>query len=463
MSESTKRPRRSSAPSKYEDPSDSEDIPFAPVEQTPKKQKPRNPNAAKRGRKPKPVYLGAELKVAVDAVLTASRLCQSVFKTLVQDESLAKDDKSPVTVADFGAQTVVNALLLKHFPEDPIVGEEDSEALKQNPVLSERVLNLVNGVVESPITVEEIYRHIDSGNYAGGAQGRFWTLDPIDGTKGFLRGEQYAVCLALVVDGKVELGVIGCPNLPVDLDNPDGERGSLFIATRGHGAFQRTFIDEKLSKIKTAKVKTASETIFCESVESGHSSQTEAAEIAQHLKIAAGTGKRMDSQCKYGVVARGDAGIYLRIPTSDTYEEKIWGHAAGMLIVEEAGGVVTDVEGKPLDFGVGRTLKNNKGVVAATARIHAEVLEAAKKVLRTKPVNGDGQVNGGATGTAAVAKDVLEAAAKEVADAVAEQQQQQQLEVAAMMVEAAVGSTTEETIVDSVMAEPFGAENGGQN
>jgi 3'-phosphoadenosine 5'-phosphosulfate (PAPS) 3'-phosphatase len=41
-----------------------------------------------------------------------------------------------------------------------------------------------------------------------------WTLDPIDGTKGFLRGWQYAVCLALLVDARVELGVIGCPNLP---------------------------------------------------------------------------------------------------------------------------------------------------------------------------------------------------------------------------------------------------------
>ncbi|KAJ3130769.1 hypothetical protein HK100_007516, partial [Physocladia obscura] len=349
--------------------------------------------------------------------------------------------------ADFGAQAVVNALLLKHFPEIPIVGEEDSKDLKENPVLSERVLSLVNGVVESPMTIEDIYKHIDSGNYAGGAQGKFWTLDPIDGTKGFLRGEQYAVCLALVVDGKVELGVIGCPNLPVDLDNPDSERGSLFIATRGQGAFQ------------TAKVKTASETIFCESVESGHSSQPEAAEIAQHLIIAAGTSKRMDSQCKYGVVARGDAGIYLRIPVSDTYEEKIWDHAAGTLIVEEAGGVVTDVEGKPLDFSVGRTLKNNKGVVAATARIHKEVLEAVKKVLWAKPVNG------GAVGIGAVADDVLEAAAKEVADAVAEQQQQQQqqVEVAAMIVETAVGSVTGETIVDTVMVESSGVENGGQN
>jgi 3'(2'), 5'-bisphosphate nucleotidase len=41
-----------------------------------------------------------------------------------------------------------------------------------------------------------------------------WTLDPIDGTKGFLLGGQYAVCLALIEDSDVKLGVMGCPNLP---------------------------------------------------------------------------------------------------------------------------------------------------------------------------------------------------------------------------------------------------------
>ena len=65
-----------------------------------------------------------------------------------------------------------------------------------------------------------------------------WTLDPIDGTKGFLRGEQYAVCLALLVDAQVQVSVMGCPNLPVDASNPDGPKGCLFIAVRGRGGEQ---------------------------------------------------------------------------------------------------------------------------------------------------------------------------------------------------------------------------------
>lgn len=65
-----------------------------------------------------------------------------------------------------------------------------------------------------------------------------WTLDPIDGTKGFLRGGQYAVCLALLVDAKVQVGVMGCPNLALDPLEPDGEKGCLFVAVRGQGAEQ---------------------------------------------------------------------------------------------------------------------------------------------------------------------------------------------------------------------------------
>jgi 3'(2'), 5'-bisphosphate nucleotidase len=92
----------------------------------------------------------------------------------------------------------------------------------------------------------------------------------------------------------------------------------------------------------------------------------------------------MDSQAKYGSIARGAGDIYLRLPTSKTYQEKIWDHAAGDLIVREAGGQVTDTKGQRLDFGVGRTLATNSGVVAAPAAIHAQVLAAVQEVLKLK-------------------------------------------------------------------------------
>ncbi|KAG2180984.1 hypothetical protein INT43_008566 [Umbelopsis isabellina] len=331
--------------------------------------------------------LALERKVAIQAVLQASKVCQSVFKNLVSGETITKNDKSPVTVADFSAQAVVNTYLRQHFPTDPIVGEEDSKDLRgeTGKALREKVHELTNGVFSSSeqLTEDKLLEAIDRGNYAGGATGRHWALDPIDGTKGFLRGGQYAVCLALIVNGEVQLGVMGCPNLPVDAKQPDGPRGSLFIAVKGEGAFQRSFTDSNETPIKFSDIKSTQEATFCESVESGHSSHSDSAKIAELLGITREP-VRMDSQAKYCSISRGDGDIYLRLPVSETYVEKIWDHASGSLLVTEAGGAVSDVNGNKLDFSVGRTLLKNKGVIASKATIHSEVLKAVHEVLSKK-------------------------------------------------------------------------------
>jgi 3'(2'), 5'-bisphosphate nucleotidase len=92
----------------------------------------------------------------------------------------------------------------------------------------------------------------------------------------------------------------------------------------------------------------------------------------------------MDSQCKYAAVAGGDASIYLRLPTRADYEEKIWDHAAGYLIIREAGGQVSDIHGEPLDFSQGRTLSRNKGVVATNGKLHTPVIAAIQQALASE-------------------------------------------------------------------------------
>ncbi|KAJ3480433.1 hypothetical protein NLJ89_g12279 [Agrocybe chaxingu] len=90
----------------------------------------------------------------------------------------------------------------------------------------------------------------------------------------------------------------------------------------------------------------------------------------------------MDSQAKYGCLARGEGGAYLRMPTGVGYREKIWDHAPGQVLVEEAGGIVTDSRGEPLNFGLGRTLGENYGVIAAGKEVHAKVLAAVQMALK---------------------------------------------------------------------------------
>ncbi len=323
----------------------------------------------------------AERAAAIEAVEIASRLCQQVQSVLVDDASMAKKDKSPVTVADFGAQAVVSHTLVSAFPDVPLVGEEDAAELRQsdNAGLCAQVVEHVQRA-KPALGESEVLELIDRGTYAGGGAGRHWTLDPIDGTKGFLRRDQYAVALALIEDGEVVLGVLGCPNLPVDTADPDGERGGLFVAVKGEGTFTRPLTGDAERRIHVTDVTDPSGANFCESVESGHSSQDDSAKVAELLGITQPP-FRIDSQCKYAAVARGDASIYLRLPTRADYEEKIWDHAAGSIVVREAGGRVTDVTGADLDFSIGRTLAKNTGVIVTNGHVHDPVVAAVRQVL----------------------------------------------------------------------------------
>ena len=331
-----------------------------------------------------------ELKVAELAVERAAALTSLVFRDLVNKAStVTKEDKSPVTVADFGAQAIVNACLRQVCPDIPIVGEEDSADLRKDDNLKSKVWALVKETLTDVDVgdikdADQMLDCIDLGTYGGGPKGLQWALDPIDGTKGFLRGGQYAVCLGLIEDGVSVLGVIACPNLPVDPASPDdGKRGMLFSAVTKCGTYARPLDNSDLPKRVTMTQRpTTAECSFCESVESGHSAHDVNAAIATKLGITRPS-VRMDSQAKYCSIARGDGDIYLRLPVSATYEEKIWDHAAGNVLVKEAGGRVTDMDGNELDFGKGRTLKS-KGVIAAEASIFQQVIEAVKAA--SKPV-----------------------------------------------------------------------------
>lgn len=308
-----------------------------------------------------------EREVALAAVADACRLAVAVGEAMTGDHRADKEDRSPVTVADFGVQAVIHARLKAAFPDDAIVAEEDSGELTrpENAPLLRAVVDHV-AAIHPGLSEQAVLRLIDHGGHAGGASGRFWSLDPVDGTKGFLRGDQYAVALALIENGRPVFGVLGCPRL-------DG--GALFASARGQGATRYDVRGQMPRSIAVSRRGQPAEAVFCESFESGHSAHSVSARITQSLGATA-TPRRLDSQAKYAVVAAGDADVYLRLPTKKGYEEKIWDHAAGVLLVQEAGGRVTDVNGRDLDFSRGRTLAANEGIVATNGLLHDAVLAA---------------------------------------------------------------------------------------
>ncbi len=308
-------------------------------------------------------------QVAIKAVLKAGELCKQVQAEMVLSDTIQKHDRSPVTIADYGSQAVICKAISKVFPNDTIVAEEDANSLKQNTSLLKRVTNYVNSTIGENVTGTCICDWIDRG--MGVVNNSFWTLDPIDGTKGFRRQDQYAIALAWIVDGNVELGILGCPNLPLSLDDSDSERGCLFVAVRGKGTVVYTLEGRNLGKIRVSE----NNYRLAESFESTHGDSSTHHKIAKQL----GFNKspiQIDSQAKYGIVARGEAALYIRLPNPKfpDYRECIWDHAAGLIVVEEAGGKVTDANGKPLNLLSGRRMTENRGVVATNGTLHEQVL-----------------------------------------------------------------------------------------
>ena len=319
-----------------------------------------------------------EISFAIEAVQQASLLVKQVQAEMVT-AALTKDDRSPVTVADFAAQALVGFLLDQNFPGDALIGEEDSSVLqtpeeRQN---LERITYFVKKYAPSA-TPEVVCQWIDRGSAQ--AADRYWTLDPIDGTKGFLRGDQYAIALALVEAGDLKVGVLGCPNL-IDGYQPEmGGQGSLIAAARGNGTWVTAI--EGSAEFKPVYVSSRTNPAnarLLRSFESGHTNVSQIDVFAQGLGMEAEP-VRMDSQAKYAVLAAGHGELYLRLLSISRpdYREKVWDQAAGAIVIEEAGGKVTDLDGKKLDFTQGRTLAKNRGICASNGFLHEMALATLK-------------------------------------------------------------------------------------
>ncbi|MEJ2557080.1 MAG: 3'(2'),5'-bisphosphate nucleotidase [Anaerolineae bacterium] len=321
-----------------------------------------------------------EKEHAHQAVVRAAALCRQVQAEMIHPTSAQKADHSPVTVADYGSQAVICQGLAEVFPDDPVVAEETAEDLRHSS--QAKMLAQVTAYVRTLLpeaTASGVCTWIDHGNSEPDL--RFWTLDPIDGTKGFLRNEQYAIALALIVNGQVQVGAMACPNLPLDFSEPDGVRGVVFLAVRGGGAEMFPLDGGPAQPIAVAPLADPQAARFVESVESGHANHAAHQSLAHTLGITRPS-VRLDSQAKYGVVAQGEASIYLRLPSAQKpdYRERIWDHAAGSLIIQEAGGRVTDALGRDLDFGQGKQLFKNRGIIASNGLLHATILQAMQKI-----------------------------------------------------------------------------------
>lgn len=366
-----------------------------------------------------------ELDVAVRVVHMACSLCQRVQEGLVSSISndlvKSKDDDSLVTVADWSVQATVSLMLSESFSNQKvsIVAEEDVQTLSKSDSvgLLTAVVNTVNEcLAEAPkyglqspkeaLGTSQILEAISRCNSTGGRNGRHWVLDPVDGTLGFVRGDQYAVALALIEEGKVVIGVLGCPNYPLKKEwlnhhhhhhqsyqsmpkmsdtSDTWEKGCVLYAQRGsgeawmqpliHGNKKHTW-SNSAQRVQVSAIDDPALATFCEPVEKANTNHSFTAGVAHSMGLKKQP-LRVHSMVKYAAIARGDAEIFMKFAQSG-YKEKIWDHAAGVIIVEEAGGVVTDAGGHPLDFSRGLYLEGlDRGIVACSGTtLHEKLIGA---------------------------------------------------------------------------------------
>lgn len=347
-----------------------------------------------------------ELIIGSLLVKRASILSDKIIERVNENKDkhvYLKTDNSPVTISDYACQAVINHGIRLNFKDDLIIGEEDPESLEEqgNEEFKKNILDIIYEVQETTKELnekigeiknyQELYNSIKTDEFESEKK-RYWVLDPIDGTKGFINNRQYAICLSLIVDKEVVLGIIGCPNLAEDFNpivDKSKNKGWIFYAIKGEGSYCASLFSDMFpvtldqqKRIKMRQNIKTKDLKFIEGFDKHHSLHDFHKKIKLNLKLSeseiANSTINLDSQAKYCLLARGIGDVFFRILNNPNYGEKIWDHTAGFILVEESGGVIFDTNGDLLSFNNNKIL-TTKGIITCSKSIYSEIIGAVKK------------------------------------------------------------------------------------
>lgn len=308
------------------------------------------------------------------AVRDAVKLCRRVQEHyLIASTKSAGDHKEPVTIADYGSQAIICRALMRHYPDDGVVSEESGEQFLQLLSAAQRsqVRALLEDVLDCAISETDLVNWLDHGK--GKQTERSWVIDPIDGTKGFIALRHYAIACGILVDGQVAGGIVAAPGYA-------GGKGALFYTENG-ATWRAPIAADAGERVRVSARRDPDETIAVQSYERVHASKSRMGRARELAGLGAARILELDSMEKYALVACGDADLYLRLPRQGSaYRHKIWDHAAGTALVQGAGGMVTDLDGSPLDFSRGETLPN-LGMIVSNGQHHERVVAAVGHVM----------------------------------------------------------------------------------
>ncbi len=318
----------------------------------------------------------------LNLLVSAGRYSEFVISSRSSSLIGYKEDRSPVTLADFGVQAIITSWLMKEFGEFSLLAEETLSDCVSNPTMFQLLLKLLNecGFNFTDTDVMESFRanKLERENVKS-----FWVLDPVDGTKGFLRGGQYAISLGYIEENRVNMGFLVCPRLKLPKLLGEEVVGCIFYAEVGKGAWVVPMSDiiEKRVNIKVSSCNDFKEARLLRSYELAHTDKDKNERFKNILGIS--NEVPIDSQVKYGLLACGEGDLILRFPpvNNPSYREKIWDHAGGVVILEEAGGKVTDLYGNEFEFTPTPYFSKNIGVFASNGLLHSKGLEVLKEIM----------------------------------------------------------------------------------
>jgi 3'(2'), 5'-bisphosphate nucleotidase len=272
--------------------------------------------------------LEKELETAIALARTASkRILEFYAFEIIAEEKFGVDNLSePVTIADRTASKIIVEGLAEIFPDDAILSEEETDDIETR----------VSGK-------------------------RVWMIDPIDGTWGFINKDgDFGVQIGLTDGGEAVLGVVFLPF-----------HDELFYAVKGKG----TFLVENGGELKRLQV--SDKTDFSQmtlAVSRNHLSP-KMARVSKDLHI----GKvvhRGSVGLKVGLIARQTADLYIHLSPRTKY----WDSCAPQIILEEAGGKMTDLFGAPLRYDL-TDVQNHNGILASNGAAHDETINLIKSLL----------------------------------------------------------------------------------
>ena len=291
-----------------------------------------------------------EISLAVNLVKRASEITEWFKKKGVK--TYIKKDQSPSTVADYSSQIYILNQLKEKFPEDQVIAEENETGLIDD---------------NSANQIRECFNHLDIANitdfknllnYRGQRSTRQWTIDPIDGTKGFMKGLKYAIGIGLMVNSATKISVISVPEY-----NENGL--AIFVAEQGQGA-KASYGGKNFESIHVSNQNNLKKARLCQSLHYDLPWVTQFADkigIEERIKI--------DSMAKFCLVADGSYDLYIK-PIMG-FQAFTWDYSQGDLLVREAGGKVTDLDEERLIFKDEKCLLRAPGIITSNGVLHDEV------------------------------------------------------------------------------------------